>query len=451
MSSDAGRAARAIQVRELGKLFELAARQERYGTLRDSLMDLAKAPFRRLARGKDPDNEPRQLWALRDVTFDVAHGEVVGLVGRNGAGKSTLLKILSRITPPTTGRAEIHGRVGSLLEVGTGFHPELSGRENVYLNGAILGMRKSEIDRQFDDIVAFAELDQFMDTAVKHYSTGMYMRLAFAVSAHMDTEILLVDEVLAVGDAAFQQKCLGKMGDVAAAGRTVIFVSHNMAAVAGLCSRAIWIDHGTIKADGSVDDVTRDYLNALSMGAFRCVSRDKKFTVHGVLLRDGRGQPTNHFTPGDDLTVEVHYESAGRIESPLFQVVVQSIHGPCFAADMRLDGGQPRFLEGEGRLLCRFESLPLLPQSYTVRMAVKAGNRDAIIDLQEVGAFTVAGDLKAFAFHGAYQSLVAKSVPMVVPYHWTLPDGAVVSCGLGRGAEEHLSRVAARAEGSRRE
>ena len=200
------------------------------------------------------------------MSFDVSDGEVVGLVGRNGAGKSTLLKILSRITPPTTGRAEIRGRVGSLLEVGTGFHPELTGRENVFLNGAILGMRKTEIDRQFDDIVAFAELDQFMDTAVKHYSTGMYMRLAFAVSAHMDTEILLVDEVLAVGDAAFQQKCLGKMGEVAAAGRTVLFVSHNMAAVAGLCSRAIWIDHGTVKADGAVDDVTREYLNALSHG-----------------------------------------------------------------------------------------------------------------------------------------------------------------------------------------
>ena len=181
MSSDTNRARHAIHVRGLGKRFELAARQERYGTLRDTLMDLAKAPFRRFSSGRDGDRERRQLWALRDVSFDVSHGEVVGLVGRNGAGKSTLLKILSRITPPTTGRAEIHGRVGSLLEVGTGFHPELSGRENVFLNGAILGMRKSEIDRQFDDIVAFAELDQFMDTAVKHYSTGMYMRLAFAV------------------------------------------------------------------------------------------------------------------------------------------------------------------------------------------------------------------------------------------------------------------------------
>jgi lipopolysaccharide transport system ATP-binding protein len=434
MSSDTSQPSHAIHVRGLGKLFELAARQERYGTLRDTLMDLAKAPFRKFA-SRGADHEPRQLWALRDVSFDVSHGEVVGLVGRNGAGKSTLLKILSRITPPTTGRAEIHGRVGSLLEVGTGFHPELSGRENVFLNGAILGMRKTEIDRQFDDIVAFAELDQFMDTAVKHYSTGMYMRLAFAVSAHMDTEILLVDEVLAVGDAAFQQKCLGKMGEVAAAGRTVIFVSHNMAAVAGLCNRAIWIDHGTIKADGPVDDVTREYLNALSMGSFRCVSRDKKFTVHSVALRDRGGQPSNHLSPGDDLVVDVHYEAAGRIESPFFQILVQSIHGPCFAADMRLDGGQPRFVEGEGRLVCRFKDVALLPQSYTVRMAVKAGNRDPIIDLQEVGAFTVAGDLKAFGFNGAYQSLVAKSVPLVVPYEWTLPDGVVVACGLGRGAE----------------
>ena len=444
MSSDMGRAGRAIGVRDMGKLFELAPRQERYRTLRDTLMDIATAPMRRLMR-RDTDEEPRELWALRDVSFDVAVGEVVGLIGRNGAGKSTLLKILSRITPPTTGRAVIHGRVGSLLEVGTGFHPELSGRENIYLNGAILGMRKSEIDRQFDDIVAFAELDQFMDTAVKHYSTGMYMRLAFAVSAHMDTEILLVDEVLAVGDAAFQQKCLGKMGEVAAAGKTVIFVSHNMAAVAGLCTRAIWIDHGTLKADGSVEDVTREYLNALSMGAFRCVSRDKAFTVHSVVLRDGRGQPTNHFAPGDELNVDVHYQADRRIESPLFQVVVQSIHGPCFSADMRLDGGQPRSIEGEGRLVCRFKNLSLLPQSYTVRMAVKSGNRDPIIEMQEIGAFVVAGDLKAFGFHGAYQSLVAKSVPMVVPYEWTLPDGAVIVCGLEKGAESSAPGDFARA------
>jgi ABC-type glutathione transport system ATPase component len=240
------------------------------------------------------------------------------------------------------------------------------------------------------------------------------------------------------------------MGEVAAAGRTVIFVSHNMAAVAGLCTRAIWIDHGTVKADGSVEDVTGQYLNALSMGAFRCVSRDKSFTVHSVVLRDGRGQPTNHFAPGDELAVDIHYQADKRIESPLFQIVVQSIHGPCFSADMRLDGGQPRSIEGEGRLVCRFKDLSLLPQSYTVRMAVKAGNRDPIIEMQEIGAFTVSGDLKAFNFHGAYQSLVAKSVPMVVPYEWTLPDGAVIVCGLARGAGAAAADDFARAESNPR-
>ncbi|MCA9896469.1 MAG: ABC transporter ATP-binding protein, partial [Anaerolineae bacterium] len=200
------------------------------------------------------------LWALKDVSFEVKRGEVVGIVGRNGAGKSTLLKILSRITEPTSGHAEIHGRVGSLLEVGTGFHPELTGRENIYMNGAILGMRRSEIDRQFDEIVAFAEIERFLDTPVKRYSSGMHVRLAFAVAAHLEPEILLVDEVLAVGDVEFQRKCLGKMEDVAQGGRTVIFVSHNMAAVKDLCQRAFLLKEGELEFVGSVDATIRRYL-----------------------------------------------------------------------------------------------------------------------------------------------------------------------------------------------
>src|SRR5262245_5681146 len=364
MSSEPRRSTEvAIDVRDLGKVFELGQIQEKYSTLRDTVMEILTAPFRRMMKGGRRAEVDNTIWALRDVTFRVTEGEVVGLIGRNGAGKSTLLKVLSRITPPTVGRAEIRGRVGSLLEVGTGFHQELTGRENVYLNGAILGMRKSEIESKFDEIVAFAELEQFMDTPVKHYSTGMYMRLAFAVAAHMDTEILLVDEVLAVGDASFQQKCLGKMGEVAAAGRTVLFVSHNMAAVAGLCSRALWIDHGTIKADGGLQEVTREYLNALSEGSFHCVSRDETLTVHSVVLRDASGTPTNHFAPGGDLVVDIHYEATRRIDSPAFHVLVQSVHGPSFAANMLLDGSQPAFIEGKGRIQCRFKSLSLLPQS----------------------------------------------------------------------------------------
>jgi homopolymeric O-antigen transport system ATP-binding protein len=438
MSSDAASAA--IRVRDLGKVFALGKAEEKYSTLRDTVMEIITAPFRRMVAGGRPQGE--KIWALRDVSFDVAEGEVVGLIGRNGAGKSTLLKVLSRITPPTVGRAEIHGRVGSLLEVGTGFHQELTGRENVYLNGAILGMRKAEIDRKFDEIVAFAELEQFMDTPVKHYSTGMYMRLAFAVAANMDTEILLVDEVLAVGDASFQQKCLGKMGEVAAAGRTVLFVSHNMAAVAGLCSRALWIDHGSIKADGGVEEVTREYLNALSKGSFRCVSKDNTLTVHSVILRDDSGTPTNHFAPGDGLVVDIEYEATRRIDSPAFHVLVQSVHGPSFAANMLLDGGQPPFIEGTGRIQCRFKSISLLPQSYTVRMGVRARNRDHIIEVQEVGAFTVAGDLKVFGYRGAFQSLAVKSVPLVAPYEWILPDGSRAGFGLETVQEAEARRLA---------
>ena len=222
-------------------------------------MRLLQAPLRRLRR-----SAPRRsdFWALKDVSFEVPPGEVLGVVGRNGAGKSTLLKVLSRITEPTTGRVELRGRVGSLLEVGTGFHPELTGRENIYLNGAILGMKRREIARKFDEIVAFAEVEQFLDTPVKRYSSGMYMRLAFAVAAHLEPEILLVDEVLAVGDAEFQKKCLGKMGDVAGEGRTVLFVSHNMGAVQTVCRRALLLDHGRVKMIGPAEEVVAEYLKA---------------------------------------------------------------------------------------------------------------------------------------------------------------------------------------------
>lgn len=233
----------AIRAEGLSKRYQLGSR-ERYQTLRDALA----APFRR--RSRESSSEKNEtFWALKDVSFEVKHGEVLGIIGRNGAGKSTLLKILSRITEPTEGQVSIHGRIASLLEVGTGFHPELTGRDNIYLNGAILGMKKAEIRRKFDEIVEFAEVDKFIDTPVKHYSSGMYVRLAFAVAAHLESEILVVDEVLAVGDIAFQNKCLGKMSDVAKAGRTVLFVTHNMLPVKNLCSRAILLGQGRVITD----------------------------------------------------------------------------------------------------------------------------------------------------------------------------------------------------------
>src|SRR5271156_129249 len=248
-----------IHVEGLGKRYRVGER-ERYFALRDVLSRALHAPFQRNGARRPVD----YLWALRDVSLDVKQGEVVGLIGRNGAGKTTLLKLLSRITRPTTGFAEIHGRVGSLLEVGTGFHPELTGRENIYLSGAILGMRKREIERKKDAIVAFAEVERFLDTPLKHYSSGMQMRLAFAVAAHLEPEILLVDEVLAVGDIEFQKKCLGKMQDISKSGRTIVFVSHQMNQIRRLCRRCIWIDHGGIRLAGSMLEVVSAYEASFS-------------------------------------------------------------------------------------------------------------------------------------------------------------------------------------------
>jgi lipopolysaccharide transport system ATP-binding protein len=253
-----------IRVDHLGKRYRIGALQEGYKTLRETLVDTALAPLhwvRQTLRNEAPPEE-QTIWALRDVSFEVRQGEVLGIIGRNGAGKSTLLKVLSRITEPTTGRVRFSGRVGSLLEVGTGFHPELTGRENTYLNGAILGMRNAEIDQRFDEIVAFSEIEKFIDTPVKHYSSGMFLRLAFAVAAHLNPEILLVDEVLAVGDERFQKKCIGKMESVGREGRTVLFVSHNMNAIHRLCPRVILLEEGGIRADGETSDVISQYLNA---------------------------------------------------------------------------------------------------------------------------------------------------------------------------------------------
>lgn len=300
----------AIRVEGLSKRYRLGQPQ-RYKSLRESLASAVSSAIKGItaASSGQPTNEGRgpYIWALKDVSFEVTRGEIAGIIGRNGAGKSTLLKILSRITEPTSGYARIRGRVGSLLEVGTGFHPELTGRENIYLNGAILGMKKKEIDRKFDDIVQFAEIERFIDTPVKHYSSGMYVRLAFAVAAHLETEILLVDEVLAVGDAAFQKKCLGKMADVAGDGRTVLFVSHNMGAITSLCKRAIWLDEGLKKLDGPASSVIRDYLSVGNVASSQWRRPSKPIVLAGVcinsvqILQDGR------------LSSSVRYDEEARV------------------------------------------------------------------------------------------------------------------------------------------
>lgn len=278
----------AIRVENLGKKYHIGGKQERYSTLRDSLVQGISAPFKRiggLLRGEAAaaSDLSEEIWALKDVSFDIKHGDIVGIIGRNGAGKSTLLKILSQITEPTTGRAEIYGRVGALLEVGTGFHPELTGRENIFLNGAILGMRRKEMERKFDEIVDFSGVEKFIDTPVKHYSSGMQMRLAFAVAAHLEPEILIVDEVLAVGDAEFQKKCMGKMGEVAKGGRTVLFVSHNLAAVESFCVRGVMLDRGSVICDDIVSNAIDSYIGVQKRN-YTCLADVKERKGNGNLI-----------------------------------------------------------------------------------------------------------------------------------------------------------------------
>lgn len=301
----------AIEAEGLGKRYRIGAEQRKQH-LREVLIDAVKWPVRR--RPSTIEDDETVLWALRDVSFEMTEGEVVGFVGRNGAGKSTLLKILARVTEPTEGQAIIRGRVGSLLEVGTGFHNDLTGRENVYLNGAILGMRRAEIRQKFDEIVAFSEVERFIDTPVKYYSSGMYMRLAFAVSAHMDPEILLVDEALAVGDAAFQAKCIAKMSDVARSGRTVVFVTHNMSSVRSLCDRVIWLDHGRLAGIGDPDEVIARYLQTsyTTWREQRWEDRDEapgndQVRIHAARIRPDGGTPDDRISIATPLEIEVEY------------------------------------------------------------------------------------------------------------------------------------------------
>jgi lipopolysaccharide transport system ATP-binding protein len=300
-----------IKAEGLGKRYLIGSAVGGYSRLTEEIADGFARVLHR-ARGMRVEDTERELWALRDVSLDVHEGDVVGVVGRNGAGKTTLLKIMSRITDPTEGRAVIHGRVGSLLEVGTGFHPELTGRENVYLNGAILGMRKREIDARFDEIVAFSEVERFLDTPVKRYSSGMHVRLAFAVAAHLEPEILIVDEVLAV----FQRKCIGKMSEVARGGRTVLFVSHNLGAVAELCNRAILLEQGKKVVDGSVNDVLDAYARLIGdAGHAREFDADPSLPVgiRSIELTNADGDPTTTFDLSDEIRITIRYAVRERL------------------------------------------------------------------------------------------------------------------------------------------
>jgi lipopolysaccharide transport system ATP-binding protein len=350
----------AIRLDGISKLYELGT-GERYKALRDTVSDLVTAPIRALRRGRSRAG-PDRLWALRDLTYQVQRGEVVGVIGRNGAGKSTMLKILARITEPSSGTAEIHGRVGSLLEVGTGFHPELTGRENIFLNGAILGMKRAEIRDKFDEIVEFAELDRFMNTPVKRYSSGMYMRLAFAVAAHLEPEILLVDEVLAVGDVGFQKKCLGKMEGVARAGRTVLFVSHNMGAVGSLCSRIIYLKNGQIAGSGPPEDVIAQYLEVErnAHGTDLDVPDDEN---RGYVLRSETRQMT--VSCGEPVTLEFEIDCPCEQPSVTAGLVLYSLFDvPIVGASSKVQGISGAGNSSQWRITCELGNIPLNAGTY---------------------------------------------------------------------------------------
>jgi lipopolysaccharide transport system ATP-binding protein len=323
----------AVRVSHLSKRYRIGGPQEQYHTFRDAIINTLKVPLK-LFR-KAPGQEG--FWALKDISFDIPKGEVVGIIGRNGAGKSTLLKILSRITAPTEGRVELHGRVGSLLEVGTGFHPELTGRENIYLSGSILGMRRREIDAKLDEIVKFSEIGKFLDTPVKRYSSGMYVRLGFAVAAHMDTEILLVDEVLAVGDAQFQKKCLGKMGDVAAKeGRTVLFVSHNMNAIINLTQHCIWIDKGAIRLQGPSSEIVPQYLDE----GYRKITTWKADRINTNPIQITAAEistSSDFFDIAADLHINIQYSVRQELHSSVISAIIHAADGASILSTEDID------------------------------------------------------------------------------------------------------------------
>jgi lipopolysaccharide transport system ATP-binding protein len=404
----------------------------------DPLSKVGSAAHARHASGSSPStrngSQDVAIWALKDVSFEVNQGEVLGIVGRNGSGKSTALKILSRVTAPTQGEARVKGRIASLLEVGTGFHPELTGRENIFLNGAILGMTKFEIRGKFDEIVAFSGVEQFIDTPVKRYSSGMYVRLAFAVAAHLEPEILIVDEVLAVGDAEFQKKCLGKLKDVAGDGRTILFVSHNAEAVRKLCQRGIWLKNGRLHKDGPVGEVIEAYLDSDSSElSFSSANPAYGLVIHKVQLKNNRGLEAKQFQPGEDLIVELHYHARQRLEKPIIAIGVFRGEQQCFSAHMLLDGARPEFLDGPGTIACRFNSIPLLPQGYIVKVAVRARNQvDVIIPYQEAASFSIVANLGLYGYKGEGVDAVPNFSPVGVPYEWRLPDGTTKSMHLGQ-------------------
>ena len=412
----------AIQAEGLGKSYRLGLNAA-YGSLREAVSEGMRRTVGRVA-GRRGRREVDVLWALRDVSFSVDSGEAIGLIGHNGAGKSTLLKLLSRIVEPTTGWAEVTGRVGSLLEVGTGFHPELTGRENVFLNGAILGMRRSEIRKRFDEIVDFANMERFLDTPVKRYSSGMQVRLAFAVAAHLEPEILLVDEVLAVGDAAFQRKSLAKMAEVARAGRTVVFVSHNLATIQALCQRAILLEQGSVIADAPVEEAVTGYLRSLERAATEDLlsrtDRDGRAWRESMVRRlgvfDAESGEADVVVGGRPVKIVVEVtEVLPMTECQL--TILSSLGHPIATFDSELSApGDERGPGSEPRIECQVDSLPLIPGRYRIDVLLK-GRQEIQDGLQAAAYF----DVEPGVIEGRPVPVAGADGDVVLPHAWRLP------------------------------
>ena len=377
-----------IKVENLSKRYVIGhQKKERYSALRDAIADSVKGVGRKLVNSvrkkgsTDSDITREEFWALKEIDFEIHQGERVGIIGRNGAGKSTLLKILSRITEPTTGKVSMNGRVASLLEVGTGFHPELTGRENIFLNAVILGMKRSEVKKKFDEIVAFAEVEKFLDTPVKRYSSGMYVRLAFSVAAHLDPEILVVDEVLAVGDAEFQKKCLGKMEEVGTEGRTVLFVSHNMASIQQLCTKGILLHDGTVRSDGPIEKVIDTYLNnsgSIGTGSVGDIPRTRN--DYGTIVRfknawpvNRQGKRTTSFMSGEDISFDLEIESNEKIEDLSIVAGIDTYMDYRITTVLSEEWGQ-LFTADKGAAFSvnlKFPNLHLKPGHYSVTLGLR--------------------------------------------------------------------------------
>lgn len=426
----------AIRVENLGKEYHIGATKTDFRTLRDTIADAVTGPVRRtvrLLRGQatSASGLDESMWALKNVSFEVHQGDVIGVVGRNGAGKSTLLKILSRITSPTEGYADIYGRVGSLLEVGTGFHPELTGRENVYLNGAILGMGQDEIDAKFDEIVAFAEVEKFINTPVKHYSSGMGLRLGFAVAAHLEPEILVVDEVLAVGDAAFQKKCLGKMSDVARQGRTVLFVSHNMAAVASLCNKGLLLNQGQVVTIGDVNDVINSYMDMGAESANKPLADRTDRRGNGrcrftnVTFYNERGLEASAAVSGKPLTIVLDYETDDGTkvrDVDAFMAFYGSFGELLFVCHVRVARGAFEEIPGRGRMICHVDKFPLVSGYYRYSLEMGIAPKYLMDSIDDAGNLYVEpGD-----FYGTgYLPLTQHQKAVMVEHQWdVLPADA---------------------------